>query len=137
MSTPTITTHRARTRERIGVIAGAVLAPAAVWVVADPLLGHRLTVEPWNSGEVVAVPLSHVLVTALLAALVGWAALAVLGRLSRHGRTIWTIGGLTLLVLSLGGPAMAATTTTTAVALILMHLAVGVVLIGGMRRIER
>ncbi|MFF9896776.1 hypothetical protein [Streptomyces longispororuber] len=59
-------------RGRLGVTALGVLAPALVWLVTDPLLGHRLrTAGGGRTLDIGAVPVAAV---ALLASLAGWAA---------------------------------------------------------------
>jgi len=101
-----------------------------VWLVADPLLGHRLRIaDGERTLDIGAVPVAAV---ALLAALSGWGLPAVLERSGvRRARTIWTgAAGAVLAVsfLPFTGDGMDGGTRA---ALALMHLAVAAVLIPG------
>jgi multidrug transporter EmrE-like cation transporter len=118
-------------RRRLGVTALAVLAPVLVWLVADPLLGHRLRIADGEQTlDIGAVPVG---VVALLASLSGWGLLAGLERFgARRARAIWTgVAGAVLVVsfLPFIGDGM---NSGTRVSLALMHLAVAVVLVPGL-----
>jgi hypothetical protein len=94
-------------------------------------------VERWDTGDAMSVGLGHVVTTALVAGLAGWATRALADRLAGRSRLIWTVVATIVLAASLGMPATAATTTATAVTLTLMHLAVGAILIAGLSRSSR
>ncbi|MFD7766263.1 DUF6069 family protein [Streptomyces sp. NPDC059787] len=118
-------------RRRPVVTALAVLAPVLVWLVTDPLLGHRLRIaDGERTLDIGAVPVA---VVALLASLSGWGLLAALERSgARRARAVWTgIAGAVLAVsfLPLAGDGMDGGTRA---ALALMHLAVAAVLIPGL-----
>jgi hypothetical protein len=67
----------------------------------------------------------------------GWASPALLERLTARARTIWTVIAVAVLMLSLlAGPAAGITSGAKA-GLALLHLAVGVVVIGGLRGSNR
>ncbi|PZS36481.1 MAG: hypothetical protein DLM59_01185 [Pseudonocardiales bacterium] len=118
-----------RRRTRILGVAGAVVAALAVWAIGVGLFGIDLLV----SGGTVAV--TSIFFESLIAALIGWAVLALLEHFStRYARTIWTVGALAVLLLSLALPLTGAVTTTAKITLALMHLAVGAVLITTLRR---
>ena len=108
----------------------AVLAPVLVWLVADPVLGHRLQIV--NGEETLDIAVVPVVLAALLAALAGWGLLAALERFwARRARTVWTgvaVAVLALSFLPLTGDGMDGGTRA---ALALMHLAVAAVLIPG------
>ncbi|WP_280868415.1 DUF6069 family protein [Streptomyces sp. SAI-127] len=109
----------------------SVLAPVLMWLVADPLLGHRLRIEDGErSLDIHAVPVG---VVALLASLSGWGLLASLERFGvRRARAIWTgVAGAVLVVslLPFIGDGM---DSGTRVSLALMHLAVAAVLVPGL-----
>lgn len=109
----------------------AVLAPVLVWLVADPLLGHRLRIADGEQAlDIGALPVA---VVALLASLAGWGLLAALERFGvRRARAVWTgLAGAVLAVsfLPLTGDGMDGGTRA---ALALMHLAVAAVLILGL-----
>ncbi|MFD7460498.1 MULTISPECIES: DUF6069 family protein [unclassified Streptomyces] len=118
-------------RRRLGVTALAVLVPVLVWLVADPLLGHRLRITDGEQTlDIGAVPVAAV---ALLASLSGWGLLAALERFgARHARAIWTgVAGVVLAAsfLPFIGDGMDG---GTRISLALMHLAVAAVLIPGL-----
>ncbi|MEU0250230.1 DUF6069 family protein [Streptomyces sp. NPDC006235] len=118
-------------RRRLGVTALAVLAPVLVWLVADPVLGHRLRIADGEQTlDIGAVPVA---IVALLASLSGWGLLAVLERFgARRARTVWTgVAGVVPAVsfLPFIGDGMDGGTRFS---LALMHLAVAAVLIPGL-----
>lgn len=129
MSTPARLSTRTR---RLRVTALSVLAPVLVWLVTDPLLGHRLTID--DGEETLGMTAGPVAVVALLASLAGWALLAALERFGpRHARAVWAVTAGAVLAASflpLTGDGMDAGTRA---ALALMHLAVAAVLIPGLR----
>jgi multidrug transporter EmrE-like cation transporter len=102
-----------------------------VWLVTDPLLGHRLRIADGEQTlDIGAVPVAFV---ALLASLAGRGLLAALERFGiRRARAIWTGAAGAVLALSflpLIGDGMDG---GTRVSLALMHLAVAAVLIPGL-----
>ena len=131
MATPTTRPWRARA---LAVIAAA-LAALAVWLVTDPLLGVDLA-APTRPGSQQLQSITPALVagTSLVAALAGWALLALLERFTARPRTIWTAIALLVGLLSLTGPlsTLASSTLANGVSLALMHLAVAAVLIPGL-----
>jgi hypothetical protein len=131
--TTSSSTRRTRARARALGVLGAVLAALAVWIVADPLLGADLLVRP-GGGSPQSVGAGPVVAASLLAALLGWALLAILERRTSRARGVWTGIALVVLVLSLSGPLTGGTTLTTKATLAIMHLAVAAVLIQTLRR---
>jgi len=131
MTTPTTRPWRARA---LAVVA-AVLAALAIWLVTDPLLGVDLA-APTRPGsqELMSITPALVAGTSLVAALAGWALLALLERYTARPRTIWTAIAVLVGLLSLAGPlsTIASTTAANGVSLALMHLAVAAVLIPGL-----
>jgi len=132
-------TRSAAWRTRLLAIAAALLLAEAVWVVAELALGLRLQApagpgypEPMDIG-----PFTVGLASAALA-LVGWGVLAVLERLTSRARRIWLVIALIALVASLGMP-LSGTGVSAAnrAVLVLMHLAVGGVLIPALYRSSR
>ncbi|QDY77929.1 DUF6069 family protein [Streptomyces qinzhouensis] len=110
----------------------AVLAPVPVWLVADPLLGHRLRIV--DGGETLDIDAMTAVLAALPPVLAAWGLLAALERFGvRRARAVWTgaaVAGLALSFLPLTGDGMDGATRTV---LALMHLAVAAVLIPGLR----
>ncbi|MFV2117104.1 DUF6069 family protein [Streptomyces sp. Act-28] len=118
-------------RRRLRVTTLAALAPVPVWLVAEPLLGHRLRITDGEQAlNIDAVP---VVVAALLASFSGWGLLAALERFGvRRARAIWTgVAGVVLAVsfLPFAGDGMDGGTRAS---LALMHLVVAAVLIPGL-----
>ena len=136
-SKTTATTGRApavhRARRRAVVVAGAVAAALGVWLVAVPLLGVDLQVQP-NGGRAQAVGVGEVVVASLAAALLGWALLALLERRTARALTLWTLAAVAVLLLSLGAPLTTARTASAAIVLVALHLTVAAVVIVGLRR---
>jgi hypothetical protein len=132
-TTGTAPAARRRARGRAVVVAGAVAAALGVWLVAVPLLGVDLQVQP-NGGRAQAVGVGEVVVASLAAALLGWALLALLERRTARALTLWTSAAVAVLLLSLGAPLTAARTASAAIVLVALHLTVAAVVIVGLRR---
>jgi hypothetical protein len=118
-------------------VAGATVAAAVPWAVAA-IAGTDLEVT--SGGWTMDVGLPLVLGAALVVSLAGWGVLALLQRRlgdPRRARRIWTIIAVTVLLLSLAGPLTADATTAARVYLAHMHVAVGLVLIPGLRAAAR
>ncbi|MFF2023274.1 DUF6069 family protein [Streptomyces sp. NPDC058171] len=117
---------------RSGVVGLAVLVPVLVWLVADPVWGHRLRIV--DGARTLDIGVVAVGLAALLAALAGWGLLAALERFGiRRARAVWTgvaVAVLAVSFLPLTGDGMDGGTRGT---LALMHLAVAAVLIPGLR----
>lgn len=130
-TSPTTTTARRGTvgaaDHRALRVVGAIAAGLVVWVLAVPVLGVELTARSGTS--VLLVGPAAVAFAGLLAGLAGWASLALLERLTKHVRGVWTTLAGTVLVLSLVGPFGQATGTAAAVSLAAMHVAVGITVI--------
>jgi hypothetical protein len=86
-------------------------------------------IQTISAGQVIGV--------AVAAALLGWLLLALLERRSSRARFLWTATALGALAMSLALPLAAATTTSATVALIVMHIAVGAVVLPAMARTAR
>ncbi|MEV7787795.1 DUF6069 family protein [Streptomyces sp. NPDC088106] len=121
----------ARRKRRSVATVLAVLAPVLVWLVTDPLLGHRLRIV--DGEQTLDIGVVPVAVVALLTSLSGWGLLAALERSGAPGaRAIWTaVAGAVLAVsfLPFIGDGMDA---GTRLSLALMHVAVAAVLIPGL-----
>ncbi len=117
---------------RAGAVLGAAGAAAVVWVAAVPVLGVDLAVAP--GGRQQPVGLGAVLVTALVAGLLGWALLAALETRTRRAAAVWTGVAVAVAVLSLGGPLSAGVGAGATAVLVALHAAVAGVLIPALRR---
>jgi len=113
-------------------VAGAVAAPAAVWLVATAAGVPLRVTAGGQPPEPVELP--AVLVFALVGSLAGSLALAVLERVTRHGAAVWTVLAAVVLLASLVPPLTVQASTATHVTLVTMHLAVAAVLVPGLRR---
>ncbi|RIQ37416.1 DUF6069 family protein [Jiangella rhizosphaerae] len=126
-----MTTNETTARRRaVLAVAGATAAATLPWAVAV-IAGADLEVT--TAGVTMDVGLALVLSGALTMSLAGWGLLVWLGRRTGDARRVWTGVALTVLVLSLSGPLMADADGDAKVYLMLMHLAVGAVLIPGLR----
>jgi predicted permease len=117
-------------------VAGGAAAAAIVWAIEVPLLGIRLSIR-FGAMHPATVAPGQVVGAALVAALLGWLLLTTLERRTPRSRAAWTGAALLVLVISLALPLVAATTTSAVVGLIVLHLAVGVVVIPGMSHTAR
>ena len=118
-------------RRRLGATASAVLAPVLVWLVTDPLLGHRLRIA--DGEQVLDLGAGPVTVVALLASLSGWGLLAALERFGpRHARAVWAGVAAAVLAVSFLPLLDDGMDGGTRAALAVMHLAVAVLLIPGL-----
>ena len=121
-----------RRGSRLLAVVAAVAAAAAVWVVAVPVLGVDLRARMGSTVEDVGI--GAVVGSALLAALLGWALLALLERRSERAAAIWSGVAGVVLLLSLAGPLTSGVGATATVVMVLMHLAVAAVLVPALRR---
>jgi hypothetical protein len=97
-----------------------------------PVLGVDLTVGP--GGRAQSVGLGSVVLTSLVAGLLGWALLALLESRSRRAATVWTAIAIVVALLSLGGPLSAGAGAAASVVLVALHAVVAAVLIPALRR---
>lgn len=132
MTTLDSTEPASRTAAARGVVVlTAVAAAVAVWVVTTQLLGVRLRVGTGTHAQSVGVaPVAGV---TLLAALAGWALLALLEHRTAKARGTWTAVAVGVLLLSIAGP-LSASTGAAKASLAAHHAAVAAVVILGMRR---
>ena len=122
-----------RLRRGVGVLA-AVAAVLVVWVLGD-LAGADYWIT--DSQGTVRIDLSIATEVTLILALAGWALLAVLERITRHGTRIWAGIAVLITVASEIPVFLVEATTATRVALFIVHLAVGAVLIPAYTRPAR
>jgi hypothetical protein len=125
-----------RAGSRALAVAATVAAAAVVWVIGEPLLGHDLVVEQPGQPPLDLGLAAFVIIT-LGASLAGWAVLAVLERITRYGRRIWTGLAIAVVALSYLPFLQAEMSAGSAVVLAFVHLVVGAVLITLLRRTPR
>lgn len=117
--------------QRLLTVAAAALSGVAVWTLAVPVAGVDLTVD--NGSGVQEVGAAQTAIAGLVAGLAAWAFMALLERFTRRPKPIWTVVAAVMLALSLTGP-LSATTASAGATLAALHVAVGAVLIFGLRR---
>ena len=118
------------TRGSLAVVAAAGAAALVAWAVIR-LVGVELTLKDGASSAGSRVDAVDVLLTSLVAGLAAWGVYALLAHWRRA--RWWPFIGSTALAVSITGPSYLAD-GTSAVALICLHLIVGVVLIMGFMR---
>jgi Family of unknown function (DUF6069) len=123
-------------KRRAAAVVGSILATAAVWLVGVVGFDVELSTPVMgNPPQQYTIGLPFVLVASAAAALLGWALVAVLDRVTAHARAIWTTVAVVVFLLSLGAPwSGTGITAANRVVLTLMHVAVAAVLIPGMYR---
>lgn len=114
-------------------VAGAVAAAVVVWALEVPVLGAHLVIR-FGSGAPQTVGVGFIVAGSLVGSALGWGLLALLEHRTARARTIWTAAAIGVLLLSLSLPVIAGTTLSTKLGLAVMHLAVGAVIIPGLRR---
>ncbi|HEU4513723.1 MAG TPA: DUF6069 family protein [Nocardioidaceae bacterium] len=113
---------------RFGIVLAGVAAALMVWVLAVGVETPRTPAVGGAPPSPLTAP--EVLVAALVAGLVGWAALAVLERLTVRAVSVWRTLATTVFLLSLGGPLTGDDVSIASrVALVVMHVAVAAVVI--------
>ncbi|RAO17013.1 DUF6069 family protein [Micromonospora noduli] len=117
---------------RAAVAAGAIVVAVVEFALLHSAAGVDLAVRSANSTRQITV--TAVIVAAAVAALAGWALIAVLERRTNRSRVWWTsIAGAVLLLSLVVGPPSGVGGGAKAT-LVLLHLSVGVILILGLPR---
>lgn len=121
-----------RARPRAVVI--AMLVPLAIWSVAEMVFHIRLR-TPGGFGPPGDIGALNVIAASGFFSLAGWGLLALLERLTARARSVWMIIAVVTLLLSLATPLSGSgITPANRAVLLLMHLAVGAVLIPALYR---
>lgn len=101
----TVASVRASARwTRLSTVALAVLAPLALWALAESAFGLDLRSPAFGDAESSDIGAGNVIFAALIGSVAAWAALALLERVTVHAPRIWATGALVVLLVSLGGP---------------------------------
>jgi len=135
MTAGTLPAIRVPTGAALAAILGATVTATAIWT-AVAAAGIDMTVR-FGSGQPIHVTLLSVVITALVAALAGWALLGLLGRYTARARAVWSVTAVVAALMSLAGPLIATAPAGTKASLMTMHLAVATVLILALRRTTR
>jgi hypothetical protein len=120
-------TAASRWRTRVFIVLAAALAAVALWAIVGPVGGLDLVVR--SGASTVTVGPSAIVLTAVVAGVAAWILLAVLERFAARPAHWWRVIATSVLLLSLLGPLGAAGSTSVALALVGLHLVVGVLLI--------
>ena len=125
-----------RGRARALCAGGGALAAALAWIVEVPLLGIHLNFR-FGTGHIQTIAVGQVIGVTVAASLLGWLLLVLIERRTPHARRLWTTIALAGLAVSLALPLAAATTSSSVTGLIVMHVAVGAVVIPAMAHTAR
>jgi len=127
MTTVSRAAHTAAGRftTRSGTVVSAGVAGLLVWAVAKVSVGD-LRQPAFGAADPLVLTAQMVVLVSLVVALLGWASLAVLERLSSHAPAAWLLLAGTALLLSLGAPLSGhGAGAGSRIALLCMHLVVG------------
>lgn len=120
---------------RLGARAAVIVCAIVVdWVIRSIGLVAGANFVVLDQGERTHVTYGAVAFSTVLTAGVGWVILAVLERVTRHAKVIWTSGALAFLALSAVPIVASHGSVTTKVFLGLMNTATAVVVVPVMRR---
>lgn len=137
VSMPTIPpTPVHRTLPRAAASVGAPLAAVLVWLIANDVVGVDLHSPAMGSSkQPTTVTVVMVVIAALVAGLLGWAALALLEKTVRRPRAVWTWLAAIVFLVSLGAPLSGSGIDDgSRLTLLLLHASVAAVLIPLLRR---
>lgn len=121
-----------RRRRRAMAVGAAVLATVVLWVLAR-VLGTELEVDLRNGEAPMTIGLPIAVAFSLQFALAGWVLLALLERFTGHAWRAWVTAASAVLLLSFVPVLGVEASAGTRIVLALMHLAVAVALIAGLR----
>lgn len=118
---------------RLGIVAGAAVAVLVVWLISRYAAGVNPHAPAFTgTAHPQAVPAGLAVAVAVLAALLGWGLVVLIGRRVRRPRRMWLFSSAAVLLVSLAGPLSGhGVQGSDRLALALMHLAVAAVLIPG------
>ncbi len=127
-------TPASRRLARGGGLLLAAVAAAAVQLAGRGIGADYLITDPTGSA---VIDLPTAAGFTLVVGLLGWAVLAGLEHATRHGLRIWTILAVLIVAASMVPVFLVEATAATRIALVVVHLAVGAVLIPVMTRTSR
>ncbi|WP_149824392.1 DUF6069 family protein [Streptomyces tailanensis] len=134
---PTATRPQSPLRTRGLAVLATVAAGALIWLVAGPVLDIDLRVPDGpGSTTTTALALPAVLIGTAVISLLGWSLLALLERVAANrARALWTVVAVLVLILSLFAPLFGeGLSGGNRATLVLLHLAVGAILVPAFRR---
>ena len=131
---PAPSAARNRRIGRATALVGTAAVIAVLWAIGAAL-GVDYVLSDSMGTAVIGLPVA--VAAAAVFALLGWGALAMLERFTRHGMTIWTVLAVGVALLSVVPVFLEEATAGTHAALTVLHLAVAAVLIPLVRRTGR
>ncbi|MEV4760966.1 DUF6069 family protein [Micromonospora sp. NPDC049559] len=126
------TVTRTRRRRRARAVGVAVAASSLLYLGARALGTDFVLTDP-GATEPHPLILPEIAVFALVFGLLGWGSLALLERLTRHARTVWSVLAGTVLVASFIPVFIERATVDTRIMLCLIHVAVAAALLPMLR----
>jgi hypothetical protein len=120
-------------RTRAAAVAAAVAATAVLYLLAAAA-GVDFVLSDPGSGETSRLTVARAAGFTLQVSLVGWVAMALLERFTRHARTIWAVLAGAVLVLSFVPVGYFQATASTRVTLAALHVVVAAALLPMLRR---
>lgn len=135
---PTLPTTavRARRRQRAQAVGVAVAASSALYLGARAA-GTDFALTAPGTTEPHPLILPEIVAFALVFGLLGWSSLALLERLTRHAKTVWSVLAATVLVASFIPVFVERATVDTRIMLCLIHVAVALALFPMLRHRAR
>jgi hypothetical protein len=124
-------------RRARAIAVGATVAATGVIYTAARAFGTDFKLSDPGKAEAHQLILPEIIVFTLVFALLGWGVLALLERVTRRAKTIWTALAGVVLALSFVPIAIEQATGDTKVMLALIHLAVAAVLVPVLRLTRR
>jgi hypothetical protein len=124
-------------RRARAIAVGATIAATGVLYTAARAFGTDFKLSDPGKAEAHQLILPEIIVFTLVFALLGWGVLALLERVTRRAKTIWTALAGVVLALSFVPIAIEQATGDTKVMLALIHLAVAAVLVPVLRLTRR
>jgi hypothetical protein len=120
------------------IVALGVLTALAVWTVSELLFGVDVRQPAFGTGVPQDLTAGQIVVASVVAGLAAWLALALLERLTRHGRVAWVALATLALGASLGAPLSGrGIDGGSRLVLALLHLTVGTLLVVLLARTSR
>jgi len=121
---------------RLAAVPAAMAWALAIWVIAELVFGIDLRAPSFDgSPQTLPIQAQDVLLVSALLSFAGWGSIVVMEHLTARARQVWLVLAIVALVMSLGTPlAGTGVSLTNRIVLMLMHLAVGSVLIVGLYR---
>ncbi|GAA1675252.1 DUF6069 family protein [Fodinicola feengrottensis] len=133
-ATPAASTKTRRRLFRVAAIGGTALATGTTFAVTHAFGVEFAITDPGPSQLPHFFSMPEIMILTVVIGLAGWGTLALLERISRHGRAIWAVLGAVVLLLSYVPIGMETATGGTRIMLGVIHTLVAVGLFTMLRR---